>query len=212
MNYTSSDKDAKGNPTPRGEIWLRGPAVFKGYYKDKEKTEETLTEDGWLRTGDIGMLVSPSNNMKIIDRVKNIFKLQQGEYVAAEKVEAIYTKSELISEVFLHGDSTQNFAVAVVTVRKPKILELGLQLKLEMPFEELCQRKEVRKHVCADMNKVGKEAGLMGFEQAKNVCVEEEPTFLNKGLLSNTLKMQRFAAKQLYGEEIGRMYEEGPLL
>ena len=135
MNYTSGDKDAKGNPTPRGEIWLRGPAVFKGYYKDPEKTEEALTEDGWLRTGDIGMLVSPSNNMKIIDRLKNIFKLQQGEYVAAEKVEAVYAKSEFVSEVFLHGEPTQNFAVAVATVRKPKLLQLGLQFQLEMPFE-----------------------------------------------------------------------------
>ena len=52
----------------------------------------------------------------------------------------------------------------------------------------------------------------MGFEQAKNVFIEEEPTFLNKGLLSNTLKMQRFAARQAYGDQIGRMYEEGPLL
>ena len=86
MGYTTDDIDEEGRPIPRGEIWLRGPAVFQGYYKDTYKTEQVLTADGWLRTGDIGMLCPGTNGMKIIDRIKNVFKLQQGEYVAPEKV------------------------------------------------------------------------------------------------------------------------------
>ena len=97
MKYTSDDKDEEGRSTPRGEIWLRGESVFKGYYKNKEKTEEAISPDGWLRTGDVGMLLPGNNAMRIIDRKKNIFKLQQGEYVAAEKVEAVYNKSPIIN-------------------------------------------------------------------------------------------------------------------
>ena len=103
MQYTSEDTDDQGRPTPRGEVWLRGPGVFMGYYKDAEKTYDAITKDGWLKTGDVGMLLPGNQAMKIIDRKKNIFKLQQGEYVAPEKVEAIYTKSHIVNEAFLHG-------------------------------------------------------------------------------------------------------------
>jgi long-chain acyl-CoA synthetase len=78
MNYTSDDLDEEGRPCPRGEIWVRGAGVFQGYYKDSERTKEMITEDGWLRTGDVGMIFSDSNMIKVIDRKKNIFKLQQG--------------------------------------------------------------------------------------------------------------------------------------
>lgn len=114
MGYTSDDKDENGNPTPRGEIWLRGAGVILGYYKAKELTEEAITKDGWLRTGDVGALSFGSNSMRVIDRKKNIFKLSQGEYVSCEKVEISYVKSKYVTEAFLHGDSLQNYAVVII--------------------------------------------------------------------------------------------------
>jgi long-chain acyl-CoA synthetase len=95
--------------------------VILGYYKQKELTADTISEDGWLKTGDVGALTAEISTMKLIDRKKNIFKLSQGEYVSSEKVEFFYVKSKYITEAFLHGDSVQSFAVCIVVPNRLEI-------------------------------------------------------------------------------------------
>lgn len=116
MNYLA----AKGE----GEVCVKGANVFKGYLKDPAKTAEALDKDGWLHTGDIGKWL-PNGTLKIIDRKKHIFKLAQGEYIAPEKIENIYLRSEAVAQVFVHGESLQVCPSEVRTVaghcRVPRI-------------------------------------------------------------------------------------------
>ena len=126
MNYTHKDKDENGDPLPRGELWIRGPNVTKGYYKNPEKTEELL-EDGWMKSGDIVALVGKNKILKIIDRKKHIFKLSQGEYIAPEKLENVYKSvNQLVANLFVYGNPNFDYVVAVVNVEPgclPKLAE-----------------------------------------------------------------------------------------
>jgi long-chain acyl-CoA synthetase len=87
--------------------------VFKGYFKNPERTKEAFSEDGWLNSGDVALSL-PNGAIKIIDRAKNIFKLSQGEYIAPEKLENIYAQCPIIQQIFVYGDSLQHCLVAII--------------------------------------------------------------------------------------------------
>jgi long-chain acyl-CoA synthetase len=130
MNYLSTDK-----PYPRGELLMKGPAVFSGYYKRPDKTAEAFTEDGWFKTGDV-VIIYPNGSVKIIDRSKNIFKLSQGEYIAPEKIEnCIAANSKFVAQSMIYGDSLRSCTVGIIVPHPEKALawakENGKE-KLEM--------------------------------------------------------------------------------
>lgn len=204
MEYTNDDK-----PYPRGEICVRGPTLFKGYYKDEVQTREIFDEEGWLHTGDIGCWL-PGGRLKIIDRKKNIFKLAQGEYIAPEKIENVYLRSRFITQCYIHGDSFNSSLVAVAVV-DPETLSAWAKsrgMKHSDDLKRLCDDPVVRVAVLADMNTVGREAQLRGFEFAKAVTLIPEPFSIENGLLTPTLKVKRPQAKARFATAIAEMYSE----
>ncbi|CAO3598667.1 unnamed protein product [Absidia cylindrospora] len=205
MNYLSTD------PQPRGEICVRGPSIFKGYYKEEEKTREAIDDEGWFHTGDIGV-IDERGCLVIIDRKKNIFKLAQGEYIAPEKIENVYAKDSLVAQIFVHGDSLQSSLVAIlvpdpetlpafVAAKSPKLAKQNLS------YAELCKNPEVIQLVLAQLTKVGKKAGLNGFELAKAIYLETEQFSMENDLLTPTFKVKRPQAKKYYEAQIDAMYE-----
>ena len=84
VDFPDAGYFASNNP-PQGEVWIRGPPVFQGYFENEKETKETLTDDGWFKTGDIGEF-DKNGHLRMIDRKKNLVKTLNGEYIALEKV------------------------------------------------------------------------------------------------------------------------------
>lgn len=209
-----------------GEICIRGIRCTKGYYKDPENTAALFDEDGWLHMGDIGTW-TPKGGLKIVDRCKNMFKLTQGEYIAAEKVEGIYQCSPLVQVSFLEGDSSQTFAVIVVhpdfVALRSALANAGVKTSFKSPSanssvtswltdEELCSDLEIRKYVLTRLNALGRERGLKGFELAKSIHLTCKAFTIDNGLLTPTLKVARYRAREQFRQTIKDLYAEGELV
>ncbi|CAN6674311.1 long-chain-fatty-acid--CoA ligase 2 [Trichomonascus vanleenenianus] len=209
--YTSDDK-----PEPRGEIMLRGPQIFAGYYQNNEKTDEAFDKDGWFHTGDVGK-IDKYGRIHIIDRVKNFFKLAQGEYIGAEKIENAYTaRCSMVAQIFVTGVSTETFLVSVVGINPDtyapwvsKILGKQIAAADLLGLSETFKDKKVRRAFLKALNDSVEPGVLHGFERVKNVRLAIEPLNQDNETVTPTLKIKRNVADKVFKEEVEEMYREG---
>ncbi|EIM90194.1 acetyl-CoA synthetase-like protein [Stereum hirsutum FP-91666 SS1] len=207
MGYTSEDK-----PFARGELCCRGENSFREYYKDDKNTKETVDEEGWVHTGDVAM-IDDCGRVKIIDRVKNIMKLAQGEYVALEKIENIYSTHPLVQQFFVHGDGLKSYLLAVVVLDPITFAQLAgkisgtrLSEKDVEAMRALCADERVVKAVLADLLREGKKNGLKGFEIPKRIHLSMDPFTIEENTLTPTLKLRRKDAFNKYAKELTALY------
>ena len=188
MEYTVNDK-----PQPRGELLLRGPCVFKGYYKNEAETKKAVTEDGWFCTGDIAT-VDSLGRFQIIDRRKNVLKLAQGEYVSPERIEGVYLNAcPYLATAFVHGDSSQTFLVAIFGIQPDvfvdwagKILNTKIDVTDLKALKEAAASTAVKQAVLRDLQKAGGKKKFAGFEHVKNCYIYPEPFSIDNDLLTPT--------------------------
>jgi long-chain acyl-CoA synthetase len=194
----------------QGEICAKGQNVFRGYLKDPVKTAETIDEDGWLHTGDIGQWTQ-NGSLKIIDRKKNLFKLSQGEYISPEKIESIYSRSPFIDQIIIEGDSLQDSVVAIVVPDFSYIEEFIKNDQRVGKIDsniEMCEHSIIRQIVFDDMKSIAKSSGLMSYEQVKSIYLFSEPFSLENGLATPTMKVKRNEVRNYFKKQINEMYEE----
>lgn len=191
----------------QGEVCVQGANVFKGYFKEPEKTKESIDDDGWHHTGDVGKWM-PNGTLKIIDRRKHIFKLSQGEYIVPEKIENIYIRSQYVEQVFVHGESLKSCVVAIIVPDVDVVKCWALENGIKGTFSDLCDNPRVKKVIMDDMLQWGKTAGLKTFEQIKDVYLHPDPFSVQNGLLTPTMKTKRPEIRNYFKPQIEDMYKQ----
>uniref|UniRef100_A0A6A7FS43 Long-chain-fatty-acid--CoA ligase n=2 Tax=Hirondellea gigas TaxID=1518452 RepID=A0A6A7FS43_9CRUS len=199
MDYFSSKN--------QGEVCIKGASVFQGYFKDPEKTKQAKDSQGWLHTGDIGEWL-PTGTLKIIDRKKHIFKLSQGEYIAPEKIENIYVRSQYVAQVFVHGESLKSSVVAVIVPDVDYLKAWARANGIPGTLSVLCADPDVNTLILDDINNLGKEAGLKSFEQVKEIYLHPDPFSVQNGLLTPTLKSKRPQLRKYFMPQLDDLYDK----
>lgn len=212
MNYTAKDPDG-----PKGELQLRGPQIFKEYYKNPEETAKALSSDGWFSTGDVAHISNKNGRVFIIDRVKNFFKLAQGEYITPEKIEnTLLSTFPLLAQAYVHGESTQSYLVGIFGIEPETAgpwLKKNFNISVSSDEELLAKMNEVpiKTEFAKQMNGSAVKL-LQGFEKIHNIKIMIEPLKLENDVITPTMKIKRPLAKKFFIDTLNDLYSEGSLL
>jgi len=210
VNWPEGGYYVTDKPCPRGEVVIGGENVATGYYKLAQKTEqEFYTDDAgvrWFKTGDIGQ-IEPNGQVKIIDRKKDLVKLQLGEYISLGKVESELKTCPIVENCCIYGDATQNYVVALVVPNEARLEVLAEKLGLtDLSHEQLCQNKDVTGAVLRELQQHGTRVGLAKFELPGAVTLCTDLWTPESGLVTAAFKLKRKPIQDFYQKDLKRMY------
>ncbi|AQK58546.1 Long chain acyl-CoA synthetase 9 chloroplastic [Zea mays] len=200
------------SPMPRGEIVIGGPNVTKGYFKNEAKTNEVYKVDErgmrWFYSGDIGRL-HPDGCLEIIDRKKDIVKLQHGEYVSLGKVEATLSVCSYVDQIMIHADPFHSYCVALVVTAQSELKSWASKQGMTYSdFSDLCHKQGTVKEVLQSLVKAGKQARLEKFEIPAKIKLIPEPWTPESGLVTAALKLKREVIKKAYEMDLAQLYSQ----
>lgn len=198
MNYYASD--AK----PRGELWTRGPCVTAGYFM---KDSEDFDAEGWFHTGDVAEM-QDDGTFKIIDRKKNLVKLDHGEYVALEKIEAIYANSKFISPngICAYGDSERSHVVAIILPEVMNAKNWATQNNINEEIPALCKNPKFIKAVKESLDAEAKKGNLKSIELVHAFALVDDEWTPENDMLTAAMKLKRNSIKERYISIIEELY------
>jgi len=214
-NYRASDEHDKDIGMRRGEVLIGGPMVCQGYLEnaampDPEITaknkEDFVTIDGirYFCTGDIGQF-TPTGNLMIIDRKKDLVKLQQGEYVALSKVENALKSSKFTALPMCFAKSTMSYCIALICPNEPALRAIpGAPAGADM--KTLCSDKTVIAAVTADILETCKKVKLAKFETPSKVVLIDELWTPDNDMLTAVQKLKRKPIEAKHKDAIDAVY------
>jgi len=188
-----------------GEILTKGPNVMIGYYNKPEETKKAINEDGWFRTGDIGVMVD-NKYLKITDRVKEIFKLSGGKFVAPLPIENKMKESLFIRNIMVIGEN-EKFCAALVVPEFDFIKKWCEKKSVKEYLEKgVSCNKAIKERIWKEIQHYNKRFGHI--EQIKKIELVEKDWTIDSGELTPTLKLKRRVIKKNYQDLIEKIYSE----
>lgn len=186
------------------EILLRGKTITAGYYKKPEVNKEAYTEDGWFRTGDAGRL--EGDTLFITERIKDLYKTSNGKYIAPQAIESALVIDPFIDQIAVFADKRKYVSALIVP-------EYGAVEKYarenNIPFESMQQLLADERIMNMFKSRIDElQQSFAHFEQIKKFTLMPQAFSMDKGELTNTLKVKRNVLAKNYADIIDSMYRE----
>jgi long-chain acyl-CoA synthetase len=188
-----------------GEILLRGPHVFKGYFRDDDATEAALTPDGWLRTGDLGE-ITEDGFLRITGRKKDLIITSSGKNITPVNIESALRESRYITEAVVFGDN-RPYLVAMLTLDHDEAMKLAQRHRIEPDQIAVGRHPAVHAELQKEVDAVN--AKLARIEQIKRFAILDRDLTQAEGELTPTLKVKRALVYQKYAGVFDDLYAEG---
>ena len=187
-----------------GDVLLKGPTIFKGYYNRKDVTEESFTPDGFFKTGDVGYI--KNGELFLTERIKDLFKTSNGKYIAPQMIESRLMVDKYIDQIAIIADERK--FVSALIVPEYRLLEAYAQSrgKINLSIEELCADADVNAMLKERIDTLQQQFAY--YEQVKRFTILPAPFTMESGELTNTLKLRRRVVNERYKAIIDKMYEE----
>ncbi|BEH00062.1 AMP-dependent synthetase/ligase [Bacteroides sedimenti] len=186
------------------EILLRGKTITKGYYEKAEVTATAFTEDGWFRTGDAGYM--KDGELYLTERIKDLFKTSNGKYIAPQALETKLVVDRYIDQVAIIANQ-RKFVSALIVPDYGHVKEYAKEKGIEFAsMEELLQNSAIISLFKSRIDTLQQQ--FANYEQVKKFVLLPEPFSMEKGELTNTLKVKRNVLEGNYKEAIDKLYEE----
>ena len=187
-----------------GEILLKGPTVTQGYYNRPDLNEEAFTDAGYFRTGDVGYM--KDGELYITERIKDLFKTSNGKYIAPQMIESKILVDKYVEQIAVVADKRKYVSALIVPVYS-LLEEYARDNNIACANrQELCSNKKIRAMIADRIDTL--QQTLAGYEQIKNFTLMPEPFTLDKGEITNTLKIKRGVLMKRYADIIEKMYVE----
>jgi long-chain acyl-CoA synthetase len=187
-----------------GEILLKGPTITRGYYNRDDITRESFTDDGYFKTGDSGYILNGELFLK--DRIKDLYKTSNGKYIAPQMIESKLLVDKYIDQIAIIADQRKFVSALIIPVYS--LLEEYAR-EHSIPFEnreDLCKNVRINEMMMERIDTLQQQ--LAHYEQIKRFTLLPHHFSLERGELTNTLKIKRRVLNENYKAEIDKMYEE----